>query len=80
MDDDDLLLLVVAEGDDPLFIDDGTSVSWGIKPKELKPDSGVAEEDEGVDAVCCSKYVEFPPALELELLFVDDVGVDDCCW
>lgn len=51
MDDDDLLL-VVAEGDDPLFIDDGTSVSWGIKPKELKPDSGVAEEDEGVDAVC----------------------------
>lgn len=68
---------MVAAGDDPLFNEDGTKVSWGIRPNELNPDSGVAEADEGVDAVC-SKYVEFPPVLELELLFVEDEGVDDC--
>lgn len=63
-------------GDDPLF-NDGTNDSWGISPKELKPDSGVAEAEDVVDAAC-SKYVEFPPVLELELLLVEDDGVDDC--
>jgi hypothetical protein len=43
----------------------------------LKPDSGVAEAEEGVD-VFCSKYVEAPPVLELELLLVEDEGVVDC--
>lgn len=71
------MLLVVAAGDEPLFNEDGTNVSWGIIPKELNPDSGVADADEVAD-VAWSKYVEFPPVLELELLFVDDDGVDDC--
>jgi hypothetical protein len=42
--------VVATPGDEPLFKDDGTNVSWGIKPKELKPDSGVADADEVVDA------------------------------
>lgn len=43
----------------------------------MKPDSGVADAEEVVDAAC-SKYVEFPPVLELELLLVDEDGVEDC--
>jgi hypothetical protein len=43
----------------------------------LNPDSGVADADEFVDAVW-SKYVEFPPALELELLLFVEDGVEDC--
>jgi hypothetical protein len=43
----------------------------------LKLVSGVADAEEGVD-VFCSKYVEVPPVLELELLFVEDEAVDDC--
>lgn len=43
-------MLVVATGDDPLFNDDGTNVSWGIKPNELKPDSGVADAEDVAEA------------------------------
>lgn len=42
----------MAADDEPLFNDDGTKVSCGIMPNELKPDSGVADADEGVEAVC----------------------------
>lgn len=67
----------MATGDEPLFNDDGTNVSWGIRPNELNPDSGVADADDVVDAAW-SKYVELPPVLELELLLVEDGVVD--CW
>jgi hypothetical protein len=43
----------------------------------LKPDSGVADADEFADAVW-SKYVEFPPVLELELLLFVEDGVELC--
>lgn len=43
----------------------------------MKPDSGVADAEDVVEAAC-SKYVELPPVLELELLLVEDDGVEDC--
>lgn len=51
MEVEDDLLLVVGAGEEPFNEDDGTSVSCGMRPKELKFDSGVAEADEGVEAV-----------------------------
>lgn len=42
----------MAAGEVPLFKEDGTKFSCGIKPKELKPDSGVAEAEDGVEVFC----------------------------